>query len=78
MLEVLEMKMEKEMSRIVKKLENRIVVNSNSEIEVFSKEVGEPFEFIGEIPEESLPGFYFLDGVCLTFCKKAPTMVVVA
>lgn len=70
--------MEKEISRIVKKLKNRIVVNSNSEIEIFSREVGDPFEFAGEIPQESLPGYYFLDGVLITFCKKAPTMVVVA
>lgn len=62
----------------VRKLENKVVLNSNSEVEVVSKEVGDIFEFSGEIPEETLPGYYLLDGVYLQFCKKAPTMVVVA
>lgn len=64
--------------KMVKKLQNRVIMNSNCEPEIFSTEVGDIFEFYGEIPQESLPGYYFLDGVLITFCKKAPTMVVVA
>lgn len=62
----------------VRKLENKVVLNSNSEVEVVSKEVGNIFDFSGEIPEESISGFYLIDGMYLSFCKKASTMVVIA
>ena len=64
--------------KMVKKLQNRVIMNSNCEPEIFSTEVGDIFEFYGEIPEETLQGWYLLDGIYMSFSKKAPTMMVVA